>query len=67
MFADRSKSMVKITKHLEIGFVNRLKPRVSLTLSEPIPQNGQTHSNSSSAFADELFECVDHFVGFTLN
>ena len=24
----------------------------------PIPQNGQTHSNSLSAKADELFECV---------
>ena len=22
------------------------------------PQNGQTHSNNLSAFADELFECV---------
>ena len=24
----------------------------------PTPQNGQTHSNNSSAFADEMFECV---------
>ena len=29
-----------------------------LTLKTPIPQNSQTHSNNSSAFADELFECV---------
>ena len=25
-----------------------------------------THSKISSAVADELFECVDHFVGLTL-
>ena len=29
-----------------------------LTLKAPTPQNGQTHSNSSSGTADELFECV---------
>ena len=29
-----------------------------LTLKAPIPQNGQTHSNNSSATADELFERV---------
>ena len=27
-----------------------------LTLSVPTPQNGQTHSNYSSAVADKLFE-----------
>ena len=27
------------------------------------PQNGQTHSNNSSAFAVELFECVSGFRG----
>ena len=27
------------------------------------PQNGQTHSISSSAIADELFECVWPFCG----
>ena len=27
------------------------------------PQNGQTHSNSPSVFADELFECVWPFSG----
>ena len=26
-------------------------------------QNGQTHSNNSSATADKLFECVWPFVG----
>ena len=31
------------------GFIN---------LSAPTLQNGQTHSNNSSAVADELFECV---------
>ena len=30
----------------------------NLTLSVPTSQNGQTHSNNSSAVADELFECV---------
>ena len=29
-----------------------------LTLYAPTPQNGQTHSNNSSAKAEELFECV---------
>ena len=32
---------------------------ISLT---PTPQNGQTHSNNSSAIADELFECVWPFM-----
>ena len=31
---------------------------LSLTLRAPTPQNGQTHSNNSSALADELFECI---------
>ena len=29
----------------------------------PTPQNGQTHSNNSSATADELLECVWWFCG----
>ena len=29
----------------------------------PTPQNGQTHSNNSSALADKLFECVWPFCG----
>ena len=29
-----------------------------LTLLTPTPENGQTDSNNSSAFADELSECV---------
>ena len=29
-----------------------------LTLSAPIPQTGQTHSNYSLAVVNELFECV---------
>ena len=32
----------------------------------PTPQNGQTHSNNSSAKANELFEC-DHFEGNLAN
>ena len=41
--------------------VNRLKDinkDERLTLQAPTTQNGQTHSNNSSAFADEFFECV---------
>ena len=33
------------------------------TLSAQTPENGQTHSNNSSAFANELFECVWLFCG----
>ena len=29
----------------------------------PTPQNGQTHSNNSSATADELLSLFDHFMG----
>ena len=29
----------------------------------PTPQNGQTHSNNSSAVGKELFGVFDHFVG----
>ena len=37
--------------------------KVQLTLYAPTPQNGQIHSNNSSATADELFECVWPFCG----
>ena len=38
-----------------------------LTLQAPTPQNGQTHSNNSSATADELFLSVlNHFMGLAL-
>ena len=36
---------------------------IILTLKTPIPQNGQTHSNNSSAVTNELFECVWPFCG----
>ena len=37
----------------------KLQPRNKcLTLYALTPQNGQTHSNNSSAFPDELFECI---------
>ena len=36
---------------------------VMLTLKAPTPQNGQTHSNNSSATADKLFEWVWPFCG----
>ena len=32
--------------------------RMAVKSLSPNPQNGQTHSNNSSAKADELFECV---------
>ena len=34
-----------------------------LPLYAPSPQNGQTHSTYSSAFAEELFERVGPFCG----
>ena len=37
-----------------------------LTLQAPTPQNGQIHSNSSSATTDELFECVWPLCGLVL-
>ena len=36
---------------------------ILLTLLAPTPQNGQTHSNNSSATANEFFECVWPFCG----
>ena len=39
---------------------------LSLTLYVQTPQNGQTHSNSSSATAEELFEFVWPFCGWRL-
>ena len=36
---------------------------VYLTLQAQTPQNGQTHSNNSSATAKKLFECVCLFCG----
>ena len=35
-----------------------LRFNISLTLYSPTPQKGQTHSNNSSAIANELFECT---------
>ena len=40
---------------------------VILTLKEPTLQNGQTHSNNSSAIADECLSVFDPFVGLALN
>ena len=34
-----------------------------LTLYTPTSQNGQKHSNNSSAVADKFFECVWPFCG----
>ena len=34
-----------------------------LILYAPTPQNGQTHSNNSSATADGCLNVFDHFVG----
>ena len=35
-------------------------------LQVPTPQNGQIHSNNSSATAGELFGVFDHFMGLAL-
>ena len=40
---------------------------VILTLKEPTLQNGQTHSNNSSAIAGEYLSVFDPFVGLALN
>ena len=34
-----------------------------LNLQAPTPQNGHTHSNNLSNFADDLFECTWLFCG----
>ena len=39
----------------------------SLTLLAPISQNGQTHSNNSSAICQRIVWVSDHFVGLALN
>ena len=44
------------------GIFNQ-KSQSSLTLSAPIPQNTQTHSNNSSTVVDELLECFWSFCG----
>ena len=41
----------------------KIKIKKFLILIVPTPQNGQTHSNNSLAFANELFECVWPFCG----
>ena len=38
----------------------------TLNLLAPTPQNGQTRSNNSSAFADELLSFLTNFVGLAL-
>ena len=58
-----------ITKYLRISFFIEqlwwllLKLKLYLTLQASVSQNGQTHSNSSSATANELFVC-DKRVNF---
>ena len=42
---------------------NSEKYNHTLTLWTATPQNGQTHLNNSSTFADEFFECVWPFCG----
>ena len=39
---------------------------MALTLSAPILQNGQTHSNNSSALSTNCSSVFDHFVGLAL-
>ena len=50
---------VRLFKHVSLSATaNQLHQNFVLFLSAPTPQNDQTHSNNSSAIADELFECV---------
>ena len=42
------------------------KMSAKLTLYRPTPQNGQSHSNNSSAIADQLFECAWPFCRLEL-
>ena len=37
-----------------------------LTFQAPTPQNGQTYSKNLPAFANELLNVFDHFVGLVL-
>ena len=49
-----------LLKHLQTSSC-RFNPSMdlrNLILLAPTPQNGQIRSNNSSAFADELFECL---------
>ena len=56
--------MVKFAEFSEFGWNSRIFLNLDLItvslnpLKVPTPQNGQTHSNNSSATSDELVECV---------
>ena len=72
MFCTKSLLTV-IWLYWEIGSVaNPIRTNISFSFNVQDvcllnPQNGQTHSthsNNSSAFADELFECARPFCGF---
>ena len=59
LFLSISSRNISATAHLPTALLAcRKYLMIALTLKAPIPQNGQTHSNNSSAIADELFECV---------
>ena len=49
---------VRFTNALSSVFQKLQEMDHLLTLLTPTPENGQTDSNNSSAFADELSECV---------
>ena len=44
---------------MKCGLLRLILYGVILTFQAPTPQNGQTHSENSSAFADKLFEPGD--------
>ena len=48
-------------------YLNILFRAHNLTLLAPIPQNGQTHSNNSSAIWRRIVCVFDHFVKLALN
>ena len=59
MFESKEVLLVKISKGLLMGLSQFLATESPLTLSAPIPQNGQTHSKTiCRQIADELLEYV---------
>ena len=55
LFSNVNDCSVRNIISIKTGYMHCMK---GLTLQAPTPQNGQTHSNNSLAFANELFEYV---------
>ena len=54
----RSRDKYNTYHHLLKSYKHQTRQVADLTLLAPVSQNGQTHSNNSSAVCDGLFECV---------